>query len=826
MKIQELKIENIRGIRGEVTLRLNGENLMILGPNGSGKSSVVDSLDFLLTGTISRLSGEGTGDITQKNHGPHIDEGIRRAAVSAKILLPGLPDPVEIHRSMSKPKQLKCPDGATAVLSELEDLAKRRPHILTRREILRYIAAEPGKRAAEVQAVLDLSDIEDIRKAFVKVRNDLGKQLQTANGQENSAVAQVKATLRQSTYEDQTVLQAINEMREVMGGQPISVLLSSGIKVGLVSPTLGDRKASINAVVLKRYLENLQDRLAKPHQTAVAATEKELREVIAILKSDSGLLRALSRRELTERGLALIDETGACPLCERPWEPGELMAHLKKRLQEADSAARYQSLLKEAAGKINDFVDSTAASLANIIPMVIQSKMERQTSILRTWMADLEHLKETLHDPIEKDYQNANFSPISIQRMLAPDDAESILEQILSVAESMHSEPTQEQTAWDLLTRLEENLKAVESAKDQIRVLQGHHGRAVRLLETFEQARDKVLGQLYEEVKDRFVSMYRAVHCGDEAGFTANIEPSGAALDFAVDFYGRGMHPPRALHSEGHQDSMGLCLYLALNERLAQGALDIIVLDDVVMSVDADHRRGICTLLNRFFPGRQFLITTHDRTWANQLKSEGVVTGRNSLEFCDWHIETGPRLNEDLDIWGRIEKDLQANDVPAAAHKLRRGSEQFFQAVCHDMRAPVAFDANGRYELGDLLRGAVGNYNSLLKSAKAAANSWKNLQAMDMLKELSATFGPINERVEKEWLFVNSEVHYNNWSNLVPNDFRPVVAAFREMWELFKCHNEDCRGLLKVLRDGVTPEVVTCPCGGVNWKLTNKPKSK
>src|SRR5208337_4974219 len=157
---------------------------MIFGPNGSGKSSVVDSLDFLLTGEISRLSGEGTRDITQKNHGPHIDEGVARAAVSAKIALPGLSKPVEIQRTMSNPRQLKCPDAAASQLNQLKLLAEQRPYVLTRREILRYIAAEPGRRAAEVQAVLDLSDIENIRKTFVKVKNDLSRQLQSANGQE------------------------------------------------------------------------------------------------------------------------------------------------------------------------------------------------------------------------------------------------------------------------------------------------------------------------------------------------------------------------------------------------------------------------------------------------------------------------------------------------------------------------------------------------------------------------------------------------------------------------------------------------------------------
>ena len=77
---------------------------------------------------------------------------------------------------------------------------------------------------------------------------------------------------------------------------------------------------------------------------------------------------------------------------------------------------------------------------------------------------------------------------------------------------------------------------------------------------------------------------------------------------------GRGTHPPHALHSEGHQDSMGVWLFLAFNEELAKGDLGLIVLDDVMMSVDTGHRKDVCRLLAEQFTECQFVITTHDRT--------------------------------------------------------------------------------------------------------------------------------------------------------------------------------------------------------------------
>ena len=73
MKIQSLTINNVRGIRG-LELVPAGQNLVVWGANGTGKSGVVDAIEFLFTGQISRLLGEGTAGITLLKHGRHVDD--------------------------------------------------------------------------------------------------------------------------------------------------------------------------------------------------------------------------------------------------------------------------------------------------------------------------------------------------------------------------------------------------------------------------------------------------------------------------------------------------------------------------------------------------------------------------------------------------------------------------------------------------------------------------------------------------------------------------------------------------------------------------------
>lgn len=495
---------------------------------------------------------------------------------------------------------------------------------------------------------------------------------------------------------------------------------------------------------------------------------------------------------------------------------------MERRKSTAQAAARQQERIIGLSATIAGCVNNTIASIQKVIGAAQVVNLKDELLLLQSWLSNLQRLSSVLSAAVEK-YPDPRFGLDQVQRILAPDDVVELLERIDSVVKAKYPAATPEQTAWDTLTRLEENLKVLERVKNDLESDELSYQRAAILLESFQKARDTVLGRLYKDIRDRFVRLYRQLHGLDEDKFVAKIEPEGAGLNFEVDFYGRGTYLPHALHSEGHQDSMGLCLYLALVERLTEALIDLVILDDVMISIDADHRREVCRLLATSFPGRQFLITTHDKTWANQLKSEGVVDSQGTVEFYNWHIETGPQVNYEVDMWERIEEDLQRNDIPSAAARLRRGSEQFFGMVCDALQAPVTYKLNGRWELGDFLPAAMGQYRSLLNQAKKAAQSWSDKDGFDMLQELDSTVGPIYARSNAEQWAVNANVHYNNWANFSEKDFRPVVEAFQDLYGLFVC--SVCGGMLSLATTGITPVAIRCTCGEVHWNLTEKRKT-
>ena len=329
------------------------------------------------------------------------------------------------------------------------------------------------------------------------------------------------------------------------------------------------------------------------------------------------------------------------------------------------------------------------------------------------------------------------------------------------------------------------------------------------------------LNTLYDAVQEDFSTFYRAINEDDESKFTAKLTPSEGKLEFDVNFYERGLFPPGAYHSEGHQDSMGVCLYLALMKRLFEDRFTLALLDDVVMSVDSGHRYQFCKLLKTHFPHTQFIITTHDRLWAEQLRSAGLVTAKTSLAFHSWTIDTGPLVESYLEIWDEIAAALGKGKVEAAAAALRHHLEYVSRFLADQLGATPQFRADGNYELGDLLPPVLARMKDLYGKASAAAQSWgKDAEKEAVAKRKASLSAAAGASSVEQWA-VNKAVHYNEWANFGKKDFQPVVTTFKTLLDCFRC--ESCESWIHVTPRAM-PESLRCGCNAINFNL--KPKSK
>lgn len=235
IRLTSIRISEFRGIK-HLDLRFGGENFAISGPNGTGKSGVVDAIEFALTGTISRLSGTGTGTVSVREHGPHVDsrDAPATAFVQVEISIPGLGKTATIYRSIDKPKAPTITPNDADIVEILKRFADHREFVLSRREIIRYVLAEPGVRSREVQALLQLDQLDKIRSSLTKIANAERRKaeaLERPLAQAGSSLATALGIARPTAS---AVLEAANARRATLGLQSLSELRpSSSIRDGL-----------------------------------------------------------------------------------------------------------------------------------------------------------------------------------------------------------------------------------------------------------------------------------------------------------------------------------------------------------------------------------------------------------------------------------------------------------------------------------------------------------------------------------------------------------------------------------------------------------------
>jgi hypothetical protein len=265
---------------------------------------------------------------------------------------------------------------------------------------------------------------------------------------------------------------------------------------------------------------------------------------------------------------------------------------------------------------------------------------------------------------------------------------------------------------------------------------------------------------------------------------------------------------------------MGLCLYLALMKHIHGEAFTIAVLDDVLMSVDAGHRREVCALLKKHFPKTQFVMTTHDPIWLNHMRTEKLIEGKNGMRFKTWDVAHGPTLLDDRDIWKEIEDHLKKANVREAAGALRHYVEYMAGELCNSLKGQVEYRGDARYQLGELLPAAIRAMRRYLSAGAVAAKSWGNDALATEYSDRDKAFAALVTASNVEQWQINATIHYNEWENLTPKEFAKVVEAFKALLEGFQCSG--CGGYLSALPEREAVEFVKCGCGKINISLAKK----
>ena len=720
-----------------------------------------------------------------------------------------------LTRSIRNPREFTLDPDEPDLREDVLSAISRPELVLSRREIIKYVVTEPGQRSKDVQAVLRLDGVGTLRNTLKTAQNRVRASHREAQTTTKSAKDALMRHLDVDQLSTDALLGAVNERRKLLSLPLLPALggktsLDQDLQAGATTTPFNKTSAIRDAQAVLPAMTKATAALVEP----VAAILSDIETLVR----DPSLFTLLDQRALVEQGLRLVSGV-ECPLCDHQWETeDDLRAHIAGKMEKTKNAEEIRARVDKNARVMKLSIQALTSTLDIAIP--IAKLVDPPTELLLTsWTKDLKDFALRLGGQLQGIV--ADRSRLESGWANIPDNAEAALEALVA---ALQAKPDQSATiaAQSFLTIAQERYSSFRIARRREAAAKRSAARAEYAYQAYCDLSERILSDLYQAVEERFSEFYQFINSDDEASFKAEFDHEEGKLDLSVDFYGKGMFPPAAYHSEGHQDGMGVCLYLALMERLLRAEFRFAVLDDVVMSVDSGHRRQFCRLLRKYFPDTQFIITTHDSIWARQMRSEGVVAGSRAIvQFHGWSVDTGPIYEAEKSIWDEIGNDLNRNDIPSAAAHLRRYLEYAASDLADTLRAEIPYRADATYDLGDLWPAVVGCHGDLLAKAAKAAESWKDEEAKVKVAGLKKQRSDALEEYGGDQWMINKAVHFNEWAELSRADFEPVVSASRAVMDQLTCPT--CSGWLQVVPPrGPGSQSLRCPCSKISINLTPK----
>ena len=681
VKIKTIDIHAFRGIP-DFKLQLDGKNLLLRGENGTGKSSLVEAIEFFFTGKISHL--EGTNGLSLQKHGPHVN--FKPDDVNVELTFD--PGDVSLNRTFA------VSPSPSEQFEDYFQITQNGTFIMRRSQILTFIMSKPAERFRAIGSIIGVEPLDEIELEMMRVRDNLKSEIRSKEKKIDGLVSDLSTIIEKDITKVEEVFPALNEMLQEADLPLIRSLEDVDKHAEEMLKTVKKAESIDKIRVLNEILGTTKTELL---DEAVIGELNDLNNKVKYLLQEDIRLE-LSVANLLESGRAVIkeEEMDICPLCEQKIDRERLLSKIDDRLKLLRD-------LSEKASEVRIMSDSIIDKLTGIVD-------EFKTTISK--IGSFSELNEEKNEIIEK----ITFLDEFVSHITSAKDLKSEIE----VQEFNHQKNEIDGILSSLSTKCGQLLNAIGLTEDEKQVLgvarlieqarskatklsrvqtelkicQNNFDLAEKIYSAFSETKKTKIQEIYNSIQGNVQSFYSMLHPNEPH---KNIELTvalgkRASTKLGMESFGREGEDPRALTSEGHLDSLGLCIFLGFVKKFNEGC-SLLVLDDVVSTVDAKHRENICKLLLGEFRDKQLIITTHDEVWYKQLRdfqrAYGIEGYFKNLVITNWHVESGPTIMPYKIRWERIQEKINSDDKPGAGNDGRQYLEWLLKHICEVTNAPV-----------------------------------------------------------------------------------------------------------------------------------------
>ena len=605
MRIDSINLSWFRGAAASVTLDCQLKSLVVYGQNAAGKSSFVDAVEYAVSnGKIDHLAHEYSGTKQERAvPNTHTPQDANTGFTAT------FKDGEECRVAIAR--------NGTHTRTGAVDMASwdYRRTVLRQDEISRFIHSSKGSKYSDLLPLLGLGELEIAAENLRQLCKSVEQHSKLK--EKRGAAGEISRKRKQAfgNASDHDIVSKVGTLHK---------------KYCPASTTAGalDQCNEI-AAALKTRIEDLSDEKLR-YLALRGIAEAKIAPAIKAVREANGKLAGSVEPFVTEKlqvleaahgyGAKLKDEERiACPACGQDIGKDDFKAHVKaeqERLKEIDAVFKTRRIS----------LGALAAVLATLQTAIAKEELEDWAAALKAGPLkdDAVWLEELNMDALRQSADEGDL--VAIEQHCPPIMAEA--EQAGQNAPPEVKELSDDRT-------LAEAAKAALEAKP----LTDEIEKTDRLIAFISSTEDNVRREIREKSKAAITDisgdigdMWKILHPGEPIDNVHLYLPDGdKAIDIALKFYGKDQDSPRLTLSESYRNSLGLCIFLALAKRESDSDRPLI-LDDVVVSFDRNHRGMIVELLQAQFAGRQVIIFTHDRDWFAEL--------RQQLDASEWNFRS------------------------------------------------------------------------------------------------------------------------------------------------------------------------------------------
>lgn len=658
-RIERLGFTNFRGACRPVTFDFqpNFDVVLIFGENGTGKSTIADALDFLCNndfGSLRLRSGTTPRNQIVSSQGNSKDLAVEMVYGGTRW-----------RATLQGGKPVTTPPKPP------------RAFVLRRADITRIMEATDSERYKSLNEFITVPRIESCETTL----RNLCKSL---SGEVDQAIQQ-KATA-------ETTLRHFWSAEGQPGGHHLAwARWAVQQPVAALREQVGREKALLDvlaqAVLAQQTLTQAERHLVQAQSHHLGQLQ-QLQQASQV-QPNAALVATLQAAETYLHG---HPETDRCPVCARPEEPALLLMQIETQLLELN---QIQTLLRN--------LEQSAAALQQA-EGVRTAAHERWRSVYSDLVSGLQdapagfaadvHIATTTDDigAYETVQQLADEQPLLARRI---DNAGRVLAQHSALVASLAT-----------IDRLSESMQAKHALNQRVKAM----------LAVVEEERKQYVENTVNTISGVVSELYSRLHPGESLGapsFGLKKKTIGS-LTLTGDFGGASGVPPAAYYSEAHLDTLGLCVYLALAKQAGNA---LVVLDDVLMSVDDPHLDRVIDLINdEAHHFGQVIITTHSRAWFDRVRS-GQAMRADLIELYGWDYDHGMQHNRAPLAVEELRSAVQAPRLDRQTVAARAGVllEQLLDELTLRFAARLPRKHAPHYTLGELAGGLDKRLLALLR---------------------------------------------------------------------------------------------------------------